>query len=67
VVCVAAAAIALAAFMIYSQGWQDGYLLGRCETKCGSPPRDMQREARYPPSALLICTCGNGDVFRLVE
>lgn len=65
-VCVLAAFV-LAFFMTYNQGRLDGYISGRCEAKCGLPPTKIQRDARYPPSAMLVCTCPNGDVWRLAE
>jgi hypothetical protein len=52
-------------FSVYEQGWRDGYTLGRCETKCGQPPRSAGRLPHYP--SILVCTCPNGDEFRLAE
>jgi hypothetical protein len=60
---IALAAAALLALMIFNTGFSMGYEQGRCETKCGMPPASAERDERVP--SILVCTCKNGDVWRL--
>jgi hypothetical protein len=57
------AAAALLALMIFNTGFDMGYVQGRCETKCGQPPRTAEKDENVP--SVLVCTCVNGDVWRL--
>lgn len=61
------AAAALASWLVidsWNGAWVDGYRSGRCEAKCGFA---ADRIEFVPESQQIVCTCRDGNVWRLSQ